>query len=105
MQRKKRSRFEIIHDVLMQCKNGAKRTWIMYGSNLSYDLTTNYLNELMKRGFIENRDGLYYLTESGKKLLDLLDTYITKKKELDAIMKQIKEQYTETPAEVHVTTS
>lgn len=90
-QRKKRSRYEIVHDILDQCQNGAKKTWVMYRANLSYDLTTNYLNDLVKRGLIENREGLYYITDKGKQLLEVLKAWKEKKKELDELVKQIKE--------------
>ena len=94
-QRKKRSRYEIVHDILDQCQNGAKKTWVMYRANLSYDLTTNYLNDLVKRGLIENKEGLYYITDKGKQLLEVLKAWKEKKKELDELVKQIKELYPE----------
>ena len=91
LRRKKRSRYEIIHDVLDQCQTGSKKTWVMYRANLSYDLTTNYLNELEKLGLVENKEGLYYITEKGKQLLELLTAWRQKKAELDDITKKIKE--------------
>ena len=91
LRRKKRSRYEIIHDVLDQCQTGSKKTWVMYRANLSYDLTTNYLNELEKLGLVENKEGLYYITENGKQLLELLKKWKEKKAELDDVAKKIKE--------------
>jgi len=91
LRRKKRSRYEIIHDVLDQCQTGSKKTWVMYRANLSYDLTTNYLNELEKLGLVENKEGLYQITENGKQLLELLKKWKEKKAELDDITKKIKE--------------
>ncbi len=70
--RKKRTKYEIIHDILSQCENGAKKTWL-----------------------IAQRDGLYYLTEKGKKLLELLKEYKEKKTALDKVTAQIKEIYGE----------
>ncbi|MGC9106520.1 MAG: winged helix-turn-helix domain-containing protein [Thermoprotei archaeon] len=89
--RRKRSRYEIIHDVLDQCQTGSKKTWVMYRANLSYDLTTNYLNELAKLGLVENKEGLYYITDKGKQLLELLRAWKQKKAELDELTKKIKE--------------
>ena len=40
---------------------------------------------------MEPKDGLYYTTEKGKQLLELLKTYRQKKSELDDIAKKIKE--------------
>jgi len=91
LRRKKRSKYEIIHDILDQCQTGSKKTWVMYRANLSYDLTDGYLEELMKLGLVENRDGLYYTTEKGKQLNELLKAWKQKKSELDDITKMIKE--------------
>jgi len=91
LRRKKRSKYEIIHDVLDQCQTGSKKTWVMYRANLSYDLTTEYLNDLVKLGLVEPKDGLYYITEKGKQLLELLKAWRQKKSELDDIAKLIRE--------------
>ncbi|MDT7872653.1 MULTISPECIES: winged helix-turn-helix domain-containing protein [Stygiolobus] len=95
MGRKKRTRYEIIHDILSQCENGAKKTWLMYKANLSYELTNNYINRLVEKDLITSKDGLYYLTDKGKKLLELLKEYKEKKTALDKVTAQIKEIYGE----------
>lgn len=89
--RRKRSKYEIIHDILSNCQNGAKKTWVMYRANLSYDLTTNYMNELMKNGLIENRDGIFITTEKGKQLLELLERWMKINSESTALLNQIKQ--------------
>jgi len=91
LRRKKRSRYEIIYNVLDQCQTGSKKTWVMYKANLSYDLTTSYLDELIKMGLVEPKDGLYYITEKGKQLLELLKVWRQKKSELDDVAKLIRE--------------
>jgi len=91
LRRKKRSKYEIIQDVLDQCQTGSKKTWVMYRANLSYDLTTEYLEYLVKLGLVEPKDGLYYTTDKGKQLLELLKTWRQKKSELDDIAKLIRE--------------
>jgi len=91
--RKKRTRYEIIHDILAQCENGAKKTWLMYKANLSYELTNNYINKLVEKELIIQKDGLYYLTDKGRKLLELLKEYKEKKQALDKVTAQIKEIY------------
>jgi predicted transcriptional regulator len=91
LRRKKRSKYEIIQDVLDQCQSGSKKTWVMYRANLSYDLTTNYLNELEKLGLVEPKDGLYYTTDKGKQLLELLKAWRQKKSELNDIATLIRE--------------
>ena len=94
-QRKKRSKYEIVHDILDQCQNGAKKTWIMYRANLSYDLTTNYLNDLVKRGLVENREGLFYITDKGKQLLEVLKAWKEKKAGVEELVRKIRELYPE----------
>ena len=89
--RRKRSKYEIVHDILSNCQNGAKKTWVMYRANLSYDLTASYLNELIKNGLIEARDGFYYTTEKGKQLLELLDKWLKVNSESIALLNQIKQ--------------
>jgi len=93
--RKKRTRYEIIHDILSQCENGAKKTWLMYKANLSYALINNYINKLVEKELIIQKDGLYYLTDKGRKLLELLKEYKEKKQALDKVTAQIKEIYGE----------
>jgi len=69
----KRSRFEIIMDILKICMGGAGKTEIVYRGNLNFKMLKNYLAELEKRGLIEERNGLIYTTDSGRLLLKKLD--------------------------------
>jgi predicted transcriptional regulator len=89
--RRKRSRYEIIRDVLDQCETDSRKTWVMYKANLSYELVENYLEYLEKLGLVESKDGLYHITEKGRQLLDLLNAWKQKKDELDNIATLIKE--------------
>jgi predicted transcriptional regulator len=89
--RRKRSRYEIIRDVLVRCETNSRKTWVMYGANLSYELVVKYLEHLEKLGLVESKDGLYHITEKGRQLLDLLNAWKQKKDELDNIATLIKE--------------
>ncbi len=73
---KKRSRLEIIKDILEVIKNRngkIKPTHILYKSNLSYGMMEEYLNELIKKEFIiENKNDkakTYAITEKGSAYL------------------------------------
>jgi predicted transcriptional regulator len=89
--RRKRSRYEIIRDVLNQCETDSRKTWVMYRANLSYELVEKYLEDLEKLGLVESKDGLYHITDKGRQVLDLLNAWKQKKDELDNIAKLIKE--------------
>jgi predicted transcriptional regulator len=69
---KKRTRLEVMHDILEVIKNRngkIKPTHILYKSNLSYQMMEEYLDELIKKGFIlekkTERSRTYILTEKG----------------------------------------
>lgn len=77
---KKRSKFEIIADILQICKHGARKTRIVYDANLNFKIASAYLANLKSHGFIEERGRLIYTTDRGrhllnmiKKIIDLLD--------------------------------
>ncbi len=74
---KKRSRLEVIRDILevIRGRNGKiKPTHILYKSNLSHQMMEEYLQDLIiKKFIIENRtkDGkTYSITEKGNNYLD-----------------------------------
>jgi len=91
VRRSKRSRYEIIHDVLDQCQTPSRKTWVMYKANLSYDLVGKYLDDLKTKGYVDTTDGLYHVTEKGKELLEILRAWKQKKTELDEITKKVQE--------------
>lgn len=87
--RKRRSRQEIICDVLQACKNFHKPTKIMYQANLSWNLLIKMLEYLMSENFIEKKTNTdttdkrgrdrYYITSKGevahRQLSNVIDTY------------------------------
>jgi len=69
---KKRSRLEIIRDILEVIRNKSgkiKPTHILYKSNLSYGMMEEYLDELIEKGFIKETTNKgsksYIITEKG----------------------------------------
>lgn len=76
--KRKRDRLEIIHDILdviRQKGDGIKPTHILYKSNLSHQMLTEYLGELIEKEFIIeniNKKGKkgYSLTEKGYNYLN-----------------------------------
>ncbi len=68
----RRSRLEVIYDLLNSIKEKGgtiKPTHLLYKSNLSHKKMTEYITELIGKGFIEakNKDGrkTYALTDKG----------------------------------------
>ena len=73
----RRSDIEIIADMLQIGENGAGKTEIMYGVNMSYSQLQKYLGYLIGEGFVDtvkigNPCVHYRITEKGQKLLNLL---------------------------------
>ncbi|HLC54243.1 MAG TPA: winged helix-turn-helix domain-containing protein [Candidatus Nanoarchaeia archaeon] len=73
---RKRTRLEIIRDMLQVIKdrNGKiKPTHILYKSNLSHEMMSSYLDELIGKGFIvEHKSAIgkrYSVTERGMEFL------------------------------------
>lgn len=69
----KRSRHEIISQILDICKSGASKTRIVYQVNLNFRTVNPYLDLLIKNELIEKKDGpsiLYETTKRGSTLLD-----------------------------------
>jgi predicted transcriptional regulator len=73
---KKRTRLEVMHDILevVKNKNGKiKPTHILYKSNLSYQMMEEYLTELIGKGFLQEiklkKGRTYSLTEKGFEFL------------------------------------
>ncbi len=80
---RRRSNIEIIADMLKIGEAGAGKTKIMYSANMSYSQIQKYLDFLMSQGFIDRVEigseggspaATYQLTESGLKLLKLINS-------------------------------
>jgi len=67
---KKRARHDIILEILQNAKGGAKKTNIMYKTNLSFSQSEQYLSALKKAGFIAENSGIWKTTEKGLYVID-----------------------------------
>ena len=74
---KKRSKLQVIHDILEVIKerNGKiKPTHILYKSNLSHQMMGEYLDELISKGFIQEKNleksKTYLITDKGLNYLN-----------------------------------
>jgi predicted transcriptional regulator len=73
----KRDRLEIIGSILSICKNGAKKTEIVYGSNLNFKNGGAFLQVLIDRELITKEERFYRTTPNGAKLLSGLQSAST----------------------------
>ena len=92
---KKRSKYDLVHDILETISPGARITQIMYKSNLSSEVTRKYVDKLQAKELIVQKDRTYYLTEKGQMLLEILKQYKQKKEELNQLLQDIAELYGE----------
>jgi predicted transcriptional regulator len=70
----KRSRGEIVAQILDVCKAGANKTRIVYQANLNFRTVDPYLETLIKNDLIEVRPGKYISYETTQKGSNLLET-------------------------------
>lgn len=73
----RRSRVEVIIDILTEALKGANKTRIMYRANLNFLRFNCYLSEMLENGLLieENHDDgrvVYKVTKNGKALLETL---------------------------------
>ncbi len=61
----RRSRIDIIIDVLEVAIMGVNKTSVVYKSNLNFKLAEKYLELLQKQGMVENKEDKYITTEKG----------------------------------------
>ena len=69
--RQNRSRIEIMAAILERAAQGAKKTQMMYGANLSFYQIRGYIRYLLETGFLsfEKESGLYWITNKGREFL------------------------------------
>ncbi len=70
----KRSRNEIISQILEICKNGASKTKIVYQANLNFNSVNPYLDLLIKNDLIRVNEGRAILYDTTPKGIRLLET-------------------------------
>ncbi|MDM7940957.1 MAG: winged helix-turn-helix domain-containing protein [Methanothrix sp.] len=69
----KRSKHNIISEILEICKDGASKTRIVYQANLNFRTVNPYIDLMIKNGLIDVSYGnnvLYETTEKGMNLLE-----------------------------------
>jgi len=72
--RKRRSRHDIIMEILRAAKDGTKKTNIMYKVRLSFPQLEKYLNAMKKADWITEKTDLWKTTEKGLHAIEVCDT-------------------------------
>ena len=73
----RRSKFNIVSEILTLCKNPIKKTRIMNYGNLSFEQTKKYLEVLILKGLIRrNCEGFYQTTRFGDEFSEGLTTLL-----------------------------
>jgi len=87
-----RGKLDIIADVLKAARDGAKKTWIMYKSNLSYELLTKYLDEIMAAELMvfEAETQRYIITAKGREFLVKYKEYSRHSRRLERQLEEVK---------------
>lgn len=71
----KRSRHNIISEILDICKDSASKTRIVYQANLNFRTVNPYIDLLIKNGLIDVSYGNSVLYKTTEKGMDLLDNF------------------------------
>ena len=66
---RRRNNLEIDADILRIAKDGARKTWIVYGANLNFNIIKGYLKGLLQAGRLRQAGPFYYTTEKGQDLI------------------------------------
>ncbi len=83
---KRRSEIEIIGEILDLSKEGAKKTEILYQSNMSFSQLQHYLSFLLEKNIVEENNiisdngrsiKIYVTTEKGNNLLEKINNLYT----------------------------
>ena len=67
--KKRRSKFEIMVDILSVSRHGALKTQIVYRANLNYNRVDRYLKFLERNGLLVPLDTGYTTTKKGEEFL------------------------------------
>lgn len=69
----RRSKAQIMSDILEICIDGANKTKIVYNANLNFKMLNSYLDTLTKKGLLHvrnDRSNEYVTTEEGLRMLE-----------------------------------
>lgn len=68
----RRNNRDIEADLLRIASVGTKKTWLVYGANLNFNIVKKYIARLINRGFLVYESQLYTTTPKGKEYMNLI---------------------------------
>jgi predicted transcriptional regulator len=93
LRRKRRTGAVLLRDILVAAQRGAKKTHIMFGSNMNPIVLNRYLDFAVKHGLLTQRANYYFVTEKGaeflkcfQKLEELMNTINNVEQELTKLL-------------------
>jgi len=90
---KHRSRLQIVADILLVVKDGAKKTKIMRRANLSHRLLRRYLAHITEAELVKPRNASSYtLTLRGREFLNWYEEYLNRSRHIEAQFEEISSQ-------------
>ena len=66
----RRNNIDISAELLSVAKGGAKKTHLVYKTNLNFVLLKKYLVRLTDNGLLESMNGRFFTTDKGVRFLD-----------------------------------
>ncbi|QIW24444.1 hypothetical protein EWF20_09955 [Sulfolobus sp. S-194] len=89
--KRKRTEYQIMFQILDALSKGPlPKTKLMYKADLTYVVSEKYLPYLQNIGAIKKDKELYYITEKGYEIRNLLETYIRKAEEIKKVLEELK---------------
>jgi predicted transcriptional regulator len=89
----RRTSAEIIRDILLAAKDGAKKTHIMFRSNLNPAVMQKYIRFLLEEGLITIEDSDYVTTQKGIRFLECLTRLEELKQKIDDVQAEMGELF------------
>lgn len=77
MKTKRRNDLDICADILRVAQGGARKTRIVYQSNLNFRIVKRYLASLLQRGFLELEGSLYQTTDRATAFLEAYENILS----------------------------
>gem|GEM_PF-739521 len=84
-QKSRRCAAEVLRDVLAAAEEGAKKTHIMFKSNVNPLVLKKYLGFCHQKGLLRTQENIYYLTPKGREFLARLRDVVQLKNSLSQI--------------------